>query len=92
MWLLGRLLPYMVGEHVPSTDENWQDYLQLLEVVDLLFAPTITEDEVGYLSILISEHHHKFVSLHSSSMIIPKHHYMVHMPRLILEYVVTRST
>ena len=40
-------------ESYPANFENWQNYLQLLEVVYLLFAPTITEDEVGYLSVLI---------------------------------------
>jgi hypothetical protein len=85
MWLLGRILPYMIGEHIPLTDEHWQNYLQLLQIVDLLFAPFISEDEVGYLSVLITEHHRKFVSLYSNAMLLPKHHYMIHMPRLILQ-------
>ena len=85
MWLLGRILPYMIGEHIPPTDEHWQNYLQLLQIVDLLFAPSISEDEVGYLSVLITEHHQKFISLYSNSMLLPKHHYMIHMPRLILK-------
>ena len=63
----------------------WRIMHQLLEIVDLLFAPSISEDEVGYLSVLITEHHRKFVSLHSNSKILPKHHYMIHMPRLILQ-------
>ena len=85
MWLLGRILPYMIGEHIPPTDEHWQNYLQLLQIVDLLFAPSISEDEVGYLNVLITEHHHKFISLYSNSKLIPKHHYMIHMPHLILQ-------
>ena len=85
MWLLGRILPYMIGEHIPPTDEHWQNYLQLLQIVDLLFAPSISEDEVGYLYVLITEHHHKFISLYSNSKLIPKHHYMIHMPRLIFQ-------
>ena len=85
MWLLGRVLPYMIGEYIPPTDEHWQNYLQLLDIVDLLFAPSITEDEVGYLSVLIDEHHQTFVSLYSNSKLLPKHHYMIHMPRLVIE-------
>ena len=85
MWLLGRILPYMIGEHIQPTDEHRQNFLQLLQIVDLLFAPSISEDEVGYLSVLITEHHQKFVFLYSNSMLLPKHHYMVHMPRLILQ-------
>ena len=84
MWFLGRILPYMI-EHIPLEDEHWQNYLKLLEILDLLFAPSISEDEVGYLSVLITEHHQKFVSLYSYSMLLPKHHYMIHMPRMILQ-------
>ena len=84
MWFLGRILPYMIGQHIPQTDEHWQNYLQLLQIVDLLFAPSISDD-VGYLSVLIAEHHHKFATLYSNSKLIPKHHYMIHMPRLILQ-------
>lgn len=83
MWLLGRLLPYLIGEYIPPTNEHWQNYLRLLEIVDLLFSPCITEDDVGYLSVLITEHHQVFVSLYSNTQLLPKHHYMIHMPRLI---------
>lgn len=62
MWLLGRVLPYMIGEYIPQTDEHWQNYLRLLEIVDLLFSPSITEDDIGYLSVLITEHHQSFVT------------------------------
>ena len=82
---LGTRSAYMIGEHIPPTDEHWQNYLQLLQIVDLLFAPSISEDEVGYLSVLITEHHQKFVFLYSNSMLLPKHHYMIHMPPLILQ-------
>ena len=85
MWLLGHILPYMIGEHIPPTDEHWQNFLQLLQIVDLLFAPSISEDEVGYLSVLITEHNQKFVLLYFNSMLLLKHHYMVHMPHLILQ-------
>ena len=46
MWLLGRLLPRMVGHLVPTNDEHWLNFLDLLEIVDLLLAPELTEDEV----------------------------------------------
>ena len=85
MWLLGRILPYMIGEHSPPTDEHWQNYLQLLQIVDLLFAPSISEDEVGYLCVLITDHHRKFVSLYSNAMLLLKHHFMIHMPCLIFQ-------
>ncbi len=85
MALLGRLLPFMVGEHVPVGDEFWANYLLLLQVVDLLMAPEISEDEVALLDMMIREHHTTFVDLYPEESVTPKLHYLVHMPRLILK-------
>ena len=85
MWLLGRLLPQMVGYLVPTNDEYWVNFLDLLEIVDRLLAPELTEDETVTLSSTIADHHHEFKLLYPCASITPKFHYMVHMPRLILE-------
>lgn len=83
MWLLGRILPIVIGDLVPE-DDKWQNFLTMMRIVDLLFCSKTTADHVGYLSRLISEHHHNFVQLYTAS-VIPKMHFMVHMPRLILQ-------
>lgn len=83
MWLLGRLLPFLIGTYIPHDDDRWLNYLLMLEVVDLLFAPEITMDEVAYAHILIVEHHEGFVQCYPHSRPIPKHHFMIHMARLI---------
>ena len=85
MWLLGRVLPYLISGHVPMDDTHWQNYPQLLHIIDLFMAQEISVDEVGELTVLIQEHHAMFVRLYLSSSVIPKHHFMVHMPRLILK-------
>ena len=36
MWLLGRLLPIIIGEHIPEDDERWMLFLQLMDIVDIL--------------------------------------------------------
>ena len=87
MWLLGRLLPCMIGSLIPSDDMCWHNYFKMLEIADLLFAPEITMDEVAYLNVLIAEHHTMFVQVYPNAVIIPKHHFMIHMPRLIFKYV-----
>ena len=50
MWLLGRLLPIMIGHKVPEGDDHWLNYLDLLIITDLLLAPELTEDDVAHLS------------------------------------------
>lgn len=84
MWLLGRLLPCMIGGNIPQNDEKWQNLLLLLQIVDILFAPVISLDEVAYLQILVKQHHETFARLYPEKSIIPKMHYMIHMARIIM--------
>ena len=85
MWLLGRLLPQMVGHKVPDDDDHWINFIDLLWIVDLLLAPELTEDDAVHTATLISDHHLQFKILYPHASITPKLHYLVHMPRLILE-------
>ena len=85
MWTLGRLLPFMVGKFIQRDDEHWENFIILLQITDYLLDPEITADEVAHLKVLIESHHCAFVSLHPGCSVIPKMHYMVHMPRLILK-------
>ena len=42
MWLFSRILPMLVGDHVSDDDEDWQNFLILMEIVDHLFYPQVT--------------------------------------------------
>lgn len=75
----------MIGNKVPIGDDHWLNYVDLLIIVDMLLAPALTEDDVALLSVLISDHHHEFLNLYPHSSVTPKMHYLVHMPRLILQ-------
>ena len=87
MWLLGRLLPILVGQYVPEDDEHWCNYLLLLDIVDIMFFRRITEDTPGYLYQLVEEHHSNFTQLYPEYSVIPKMHFMIHVPRIMLRYV-----
>ena len=50
MWLLGRVLPLIIGDCIPDDDKHWLLFLRLMVIVDLLFAPSIPQDYVSYLS------------------------------------------
>lgn len=84
MWLLGWILPLVIGEYVPKNDEHWRLYLQMMDIVDVLFAPSTSDDYAAYVTTLISDHHHDFCRLYPLSSIIPKMHFMVHMPRMMI--------
>ena len=66
-------------------DEYWLNYLRMMELVDRLFSPRIEQDDAAYLEALISDHHQEFCRLYPDESVIPKMHYMVHMPRLMLK-------
>lgn len=59
-----------------------------LDIVDIMFARRITEDTPGFLHHLIEEHHTNFTRLYPEYSVIPKMHFMVHVPRIMLRYVV----
>lgn len=85
MWTLGRFLPLVIGHLIPESNEYWENFLNLLEIMDILFSRHIKTEQCGYLESLISDHHTAFRELYPDATITMKLHSMVHMPRLILE-------
>lgn len=85
MWTLGRFLPFVIGHRIPEGNEHWENFLRLLEIMDILFARCIPAEECGYLEALISDHHSCFKDLYPDASITLKMHSMVHMPQLILQ-------
>ncbi|XP_015773170.1 PREDICTED: uncharacterized protein LOC107351398 [Acropora digitifera] len=85
MWCLGLHLPLIVGNLVPEDDEHWQHYCALLQIVRIIFSPVINREQIPYLQVLIQEFLEKFKDLYPQCSIIPKMHYMVHMPRTMLQ-------
>ena len=85
MWLFARILPLLIGDHIPDDDEKWENFLGMMDIVDLLFCPQITQDISCHVKWLIRDHHDEFSRLYPSSSIIPKMHFMIHMPRLMVQ-------
>lgn len=85
LWCLARMLPLLLGDYVTENEPHWDNFLLMLTITDYVFAPVISEDIIGYLKILIQEHHEAFCILYPSMPIIPKQHYVVHLPEFILK-------
>ena len=86
MWCLFRFLPIMIGELVDGNLRNWNCFLKLWNIVQICMAPAIKKDDVAYLRMLIEEHHLLFKELYPNSSIIPKMHFLIHVPDDILRY------
>ena len=83
MWCLARMLPLLIGDLIPEGEIHWQNFLLLLQIEEILFAPATSPELAAYLVVLISEYLETFSALYTRP-IIPKQHYMVHYPRQIV--------
>jgi len=75
-WCLGRFLPLLVGDLVPEDDEKWEVFLDLLRIMEYIFAPVTTCDKLDYLQILTENYLRDFTP---TRPLTPKMHYMSHM-------------
>ena len=80
MWTLARYLPLLIGRNVPESDPHWQHYLELLDILDLIFAQVVRPDTPSYLQVTLENHLSEFQLLYPDASIIPKMHFLVHIP------------
>ena len=88
MWCLSRLLSLFVGDLVPKEDPNWDNFLRLLKIEELIFAPKSSVKLAAYLSVLVADYLEEYNNLYEKG-IIPKQHYMVHYFHEIVSYVLS---
>lgn len=81
-----RFLPLFIGEYIPETEPVWLLLLMLREIVDIILAPKINVSYVSYLADIIKDHHSLLKELFPNFIFKPKFHYLVHYPKLILEF------
>lgn len=67
---------------MPEVEEVWQLYLRLIHILDIVTAPFVDTNLTIYLTTLIAEHHELYCTLLSKTL-KPKHHIMVHYPRIL---------
>ena len=85
MWTVGRFLPLAIGHLIPTKDEHWENFLRLLDIMDIVFSRKIISEDCGFLEVLISDHHSCFKDLYPDVKITLKMYSMIHYPRLTLE-------
>ena len=85
MLLLVRIMPFIIGDKIPSEDKHYNCFLLLLKILQIVMSPCIQGEIPPYLRVLIEEHHTMFIEIYPHASFIPKLHYMVHYPRQILE-------
>jgi len=86
MWNLFLILPQILGRYVQEGNSAWEVYLLLRDVCDIVFSPVVLKSVLYFLGGLIFQFLMHFASEFDASSLTPKHHYMIHYPRLIGEY------
>jgi len=86
MWCLARLLPLMIVNSVPEGDPNWDNFLLLLRIADYILSPITSRSIAALLTTLIEDYLQSFKELYPECPIIPKQHYMVHIPQWMIRY------
>ena len=82
--LLIRILPFLIGDVIPISDENWKCFMLLVKIVDIVICPWSSADLCAILKLSIEEHHKLFVRLYTESALIPKFHFLLHYPMQII--------
>lgn len=59
-WCLLRNMPLLFGDLVQRDDQHWHLFILLLQIVNIVFSPVLTERMTIYLKHLIIEHHQRF--------------------------------
>lgn len=82
-WCLLRNMPLLFGDLMEREDKHWELLILLLQIVNIIFSPVVSEGMTIYLKHLISDHHKLFKRLFPTVNLLPKHHFMLHYPRCI---------
>ena len=80
-------LPYLIGDVIPTEDNQWRCYQLLLKIVSICGSREIEIGQIHLLRILIAEHHALFRDVYPERQMTPKTHYMVHLPSQMLRYL-----
>ena len=74
-----RNVPLIFGDVVQEGNAHWRLLLLLLQTMNIIFSPVITDGMTGCLKHLIVEHHKLLKDIYPRRKMIPKHHFMIQM-------------
>ena len=87
MWNLVVYIPIFIGDEIPDDDDEWECYLLLLDILKICVSRVLSVDIIDYLKVLIELYLNTFRDCYPHMNIIPKQHYLVHLPTQMLKYV-----
>jgi hypothetical protein len=70
----------MLGPLVEEQIKPWNCLKKLWNIVQICTSPEINCEDIALLRSLIQGHHELFKEAYPNATIIPKHHYLIHVP------------
>lgn len=86
MWLLTQVLPLILSSLVDTETEHWACFASLLEIMAISFSNTIAQETILYLKAAVKEHLALFKRVFPDAPIIPKQHFLVHIPSQLFKF------
>ena len=84
MLTLISILPIIIGEAIPDDDTKYQNLLRLFQISHMITSPCTSLDTVGKLEQTIYTHHIEFKREYPKAAVVPKMHYLLHIPRQMI--------
>jgi hypothetical protein len=85
MLSLFRYLPVILGPFIPMGDRHWALFLQLQTLVDIAYAPSLTDSMLDYFEELYEDHMLLYKKLYPEIPVKPKQHFLVHLKTIVKE-------
>ena len=85
MWELSRILPLVLEGITDEDSPHWRCFMSLLEIMGICFSMKISYTAVLNLKRIIKEHLIVFKDTYRAR-ILPKQHYLVHLPSQIMMF------
>ena len=80
------ILPYIIHSKIPDDNVVWTNFLRLMQITLLATSPVCKRETASRLAQLILDHHRNFLILFPDASVIPKMHYLIHLPSQMLMY------
>ena len=71
-----RILPFLTGHKILDNNNHWTIYLDFLEILDLILAPSLNKGQIHHLSVSTRDFLNNFHNLYDSLTVKSKSHYV----------------
>jgi hypothetical protein len=79
-------LPLIIGELIQNDDKHWNNFINLIQILNLCLSFVYTEHTILSLHVVICDYLKNFRKLYPDVEFTPKMHFLVHFPKQMIEF------